>query len=404
VKPVQMLISSIRRDGGTQIRAALDEATVQAYAAAIAAKHELPPSTVFYDGTANWLADGFHRVEAELRNGSKRIRVEVRKGTRRDAILFACGANATHGLPRSNADKRRAVETLLALAASEGSKWSDREVARLARVSHPYVAEVRENIRSTHPVGGNVTTGGASKDSRKSAEVRGERAEEADSSRTTVRERAAEPSSGEADQLGKASTPADDGAQAGDSSASPPNTALRRPALDLLGLDDIDPAWLELVCDVEAALGAFDNHLRQAQADLSPLLGGNISNAVQALRMEAHEIAARARRSVLPKSACKYCKDPDGTAGRRVECSGCHNRGWLTADQLGDVPRELQAGGEAAKVIDQKAGGYVARAAKLKAPGQYAVAVTPPMKQPPKLKVELVDEAGNSEPFEDGGF
>lgn len=66
----------------------------------------------------------------------------MRAGTRRDAILYAVGANATHGLPRSNADKRRAVETML--RDEEWVVWSDREIARRTQTSAPFVAKVRE--------------------------------------------------------------------------------------------------------------------------------------------------------------------------------------------------------------------------------------------------------------------
>lgn len=66
---------------------------------------------------------------------------DVRTGTQRDAILFACGANATHGLRRTNDDKRKAVGVLLADAV--WSKMSDREIARLCKVSNMLVAVVR---------------------------------------------------------------------------------------------------------------------------------------------------------------------------------------------------------------------------------------------------------------------
>lgn len=136
-----LLLSLIRRDGGTQPRAALDPATVESYAEAARAGAEFPPVIVFYDGTDHWLADGFHRVAAHERAEFEEIIAEIRPGTRRDAVLYACGANATHGLRRSNEDKRRAV--LLLLGDAEWGKWSDREIARLAHVGHPLVAELR---------------------------------------------------------------------------------------------------------------------------------------------------------------------------------------------------------------------------------------------------------------------
>lgn len=134
-------IDFIRRDGGTQPRAALDAATVEAYAEAIRAGAAFPPVVVFYDGTDHWLADGFHRVAAHEAAEFEEITVDIRAGTRREAVLFACGANETHGLRRTNEDKRRAV--LLLLEDAEWSQWSDREIANRARVTHPFVAKLR---------------------------------------------------------------------------------------------------------------------------------------------------------------------------------------------------------------------------------------------------------------------
>lgn len=131
----------IRRDGGTQPRAALDPATVETYAEAARAGAEFPPVIVFHDGTDHWLADGFHRVAAHEAAEFEEIAAEIRPGTRRDAVLFACGANATHGLRRTSEDKRRAV--LLLLCDAEWGQWSDREIARRANVGHPLVAELR---------------------------------------------------------------------------------------------------------------------------------------------------------------------------------------------------------------------------------------------------------------------
>lgn len=140
-----MKITDIRIDGGTQPRAKLDEPTVADYAAALADGASLPPVIVFHDGSEYWLADGFHRYHAHRRVGRDEIAADVHNGTRRDAVLFAVGANDTHGLRRSNEDKRRAVQTLLADA--EWAQWSDREIARRCAVGHQLVAAVRQERR-----------------------------------------------------------------------------------------------------------------------------------------------------------------------------------------------------------------------------------------------------------------
>ena len=137
-------LGEIRRDGGTQPRAALDDETLAEYAEAMKAGAEFPPVIVFYDGAAYWLADGFHRVNAAMRAELTTVAAQVMAGTQRDAILYSTGANAAHGLRRTNADKRRAVERLL--RDDEWGKWADREIARRCNVSDKTVAAVRASL------------------------------------------------------------------------------------------------------------------------------------------------------------------------------------------------------------------------------------------------------------------
>ena len=121
-------LSQIRCDGGTQPRAAIDDATVNEYVEDMKNGANFPAVTVFYDGADYWLADGFHRLEASIKAGFSEINTLVKQGTRRDAVLYSVGANAKHGLRRSNADKRRAVTTLL--EDSEWSQWSNNAIRR----------------------------------------------------------------------------------------------------------------------------------------------------------------------------------------------------------------------------------------------------------------------------------
>jgi hypothetical protein len=140
--PMTLFIRQIRRDGGTQSRAQLDEATVEEYAEAMRNGAAFPAVQTVFDGTDHWLSDGYHRIAAAERVGKKTFAVEVRQGTRRDAVLDSCGVNATHGLPRSTQDKERAVLTLL--QDNEWGQWSYREIARRCRVSHDFVGKVAQ--------------------------------------------------------------------------------------------------------------------------------------------------------------------------------------------------------------------------------------------------------------------
>jgi hypothetical protein len=137
----ELRLRDVRTDGGTQTRASINGDVLEEYAELLADGTEFPPGVVFYDGKDYWLADGFHRHAAAIAAGLATFHFEVRKGSKRDALLYAVGANAHHGLKRSVADKRRAVEALL--RDREWSKWGDREIARRCGVSKTFVGKVR---------------------------------------------------------------------------------------------------------------------------------------------------------------------------------------------------------------------------------------------------------------------
>lgn len=136
----------IRLDGGTQPRAGIDQAMVDDYANDMANGSVFPPIELVYDGKDYWLWDGFHRFHAYRRDGDRAIPANVRQGTRRDAVLLSVGANATHGLRRTNADKRRSVLALL--EDEEWRQWSDREIARRCAVGNKMVSDMRQEILS----------------------------------------------------------------------------------------------------------------------------------------------------------------------------------------------------------------------------------------------------------------
>lgn len=140
-KPIKVDLSAVRVDPSIQMRKSINGKVVKEYAEIF---DVLPPLTVFHDGKTFWLADGFHRHSAAKSIGREQVLCVVKEGTKRDAILFACGANSTHGLRRSNEDKRRAVECLL--KDEEWSQWSDRRIAEVAGVSHTTVATLRNSI------------------------------------------------------------------------------------------------------------------------------------------------------------------------------------------------------------------------------------------------------------------
>lgn len=140
-------IDSIRQDGGTQSRVGISWDVVDEYAEEIKQGAKFPPVTVFYDGQAYWLADGFHRVLAHQKAELKEIAVDLQQGTRRDAVLCSVQANGKHGLRRTNADKLIALQALL--RDEEWSLWSDNKIAQICGVTQPYVSKHRELLYSS---------------------------------------------------------------------------------------------------------------------------------------------------------------------------------------------------------------------------------------------------------------
>jgi len=149
----KLKIAQIRIDGGTQPRESIDQQSVTEYADAMAGGCSFPALTVFRDGADLWLADGFHRMHAMLKLGFEDADCDVRTGTQRDAILHSLGANDAHGLRRSAADKRKAVNTML--ADPEWSQWSRNKIAQWCHVSEGLVSNIRAE---REPVTGHMTS------------------------------------------------------------------------------------------------------------------------------------------------------------------------------------------------------------------------------------------------------
>lgn len=137
-------VNKLRLDGDTQPRAEIDDQLVSEFADAFKAGAKFPPIVVFFDGVDHWLADGFHRRHAARKADVARLRCEVHQGTREEARWYSYSANQTHGLRRSNEDKRRAV--LLALKHPKGAELSDGQIAEHVGVHLNTVAKYRAEL------------------------------------------------------------------------------------------------------------------------------------------------------------------------------------------------------------------------------------------------------------------
>lgn len=139
-------LTDIRIDGGTQQRAEINQSVVDSYAEALTDGAVFPPAVVFHDGSDHWLSAGFHRYFGFKKAEKEEMPVEIRTGTIKDAILYAVGDNHDHGLPRSSADKEKAVCTLL--NDEDWGQRSSRWIAEQAKVGHPFVEKVRKKHQS----------------------------------------------------------------------------------------------------------------------------------------------------------------------------------------------------------------------------------------------------------------
>lgn len=149
-------LDTLRLDGGTQPRERFDEHVLNEYAERMLLddrgfvvdpdNQEWEPIVAYEDDDTLWLADGFHRVRAARSAGLFTFQARVIIGSQRDAIKYSLSANARHGLRRSNADKRRAVER--ALLDTEWALMSTRALGELCSVSDFMVRQLRAELES----------------------------------------------------------------------------------------------------------------------------------------------------------------------------------------------------------------------------------------------------------------
>ena len=141
-------LSDIITNEGTQIRLALDEGVVEEYADAYRAEKVLPPIDVFVKGKKRILADGFHRYAAATKAELKELPCTLHTGSHEDALKFALGANTSHGLRRTNADKRNAAK----IALEHFQQMSDPAIADMCGLSQPFIWSVRKELFPPAPI------------------------------------------------------------------------------------------------------------------------------------------------------------------------------------------------------------------------------------------------------------
>jgi hypothetical protein len=139
---MQIKLSKIRLDGGTQSREMLIPDWIEKYTKDLHDGIKFDPIEVVFDGTDYWCWDGFHRCAASRKAKIEAIEANVTQGTLEDAQWLSLSANKKHGIPRSNRDKKRAVKA--ALAHPKGKDCSNYQIADHCGVSEFLVRKCRQ--------------------------------------------------------------------------------------------------------------------------------------------------------------------------------------------------------------------------------------------------------------------
>jgi hypothetical protein len=325
-------LNHIGCDERLQLRAkGIDEEFVDHLADVLADGRELDDGqlpVVFWDGHMYWMADGNHRIAAHKKAGRETMMCEVQQGGFREALRFALSANATHGLRRTNADKRRAVE--VALADDEWRHLSDRLVAELCGVSYWLVSESRKNQSARNSSPDQETSGNIIAPSKEHSGDRVCHLEEA---------KVSPDSRSRIGKDGKSYRVLDSSRQAGDIKPRAPdrspddlsetdNAPEVRPPVDGLGQplpETLIPifaglAWVEgVVAELGGLIERIEEHGRRP--------AGRCSNGGKAL--DHLKDARLLLRSAVPFRVCSHCGGSGVSGG---DCPTCHGLGYLNPD------------------------------------------------------------------------
>lgn len=139
---MKLACNSIEATAAPQVRTKLHKDVIDQYREDLEAGAIFPPVIAFaHKGSEKIiLSDGFHRLYATIHAGHEEIEVELHEGGMHEALVYALGANAGHGLRRSNADKVNAVK--LALKDPEISQMTQQKIADICRVTRQTVNRI----------------------------------------------------------------------------------------------------------------------------------------------------------------------------------------------------------------------------------------------------------------------
>ena len=330
-----------------QTRAALNEDTVADYAEAMERGDRFPPVTVFTDGAEYYLADGFHRVEALRRIGKKAVMAELRDGDFKAALLFALKANSTHGLRRSNADKRHALE--MAWNARDelfGGEPSNALLAETCGVTRQWVIKwlQEQGVNRLHPVKEeNAENGEETQENevRQFPPVR----RQMTGKKPVQTAPSARPQPVPA-PLPKPVAPVRRVGKDGKTYTVPQRPAAPKPTYSHVKGVMTDRFGVEIPMEIrdafkaETARDEIENHLAQTARLLKRAMDDKDPSVAQFRQADLIDIqnAVRTAKFTRPWCVCRICQ-----GNGRGSCTACHETGFQTEAQYENNPKEFKA-------------------------------------------------------------
>lgn len=330
-----------------QTRLLLSAETVEDYADAMRGKAKFPPVTVFADAERDtlWLADGFHRVAAAEAIGYKHVKAEVIPGTFADALKHALGANANHGLRRSNADKQHALEMAWE---NRRTLWprndkADPSAAVLAEVCGVSLGSVNRFLATVEPISmREVPKANFSGQPPQNAEV-----EPLRKGKTKPPVRKNPPPPPVRKVFGKDGKTRDVPVPVRPAPAPAAKVAPQRPApynhaagvmTDIFGVEV--PMEIREAFKSETARDQIESMLRSAYRLLKGAMEAKDPSVAQFRQADLVDLqnAVRTAKFTKPYCVCRICQ-----GNGRGSCTACHETGFQTQAQYENNPKEFKA-------------------------------------------------------------
>lgn len=138
----EVALAEINLECAIRVREKFNQEVVDRYCELMKAGVSLPPIKVFRVSGVLKVTDGQHRCRAAKKAGFETIKAIIVEGSEQDALKDALSANAQHGLPRSNKDKRRVA----ILGIQNFGHLSDRAIAEICQVSNTFIGEMKAEL------------------------------------------------------------------------------------------------------------------------------------------------------------------------------------------------------------------------------------------------------------------